>query len=321
LHLSKLLATIGFNTGSLNETARQCSRREADGVRDYGLIGRLAVIALGTVAASALLATGSANAAPTFDRYVALGDSYASVGSLLSLHGPVGCARSTANYAAGVAAILNVGELADATCSNAKIEHLTGPQTVPLGTNPAQFDSLDEKTGLVTITMGGNDIGFESTITRCGLLSVSDPAGNPCERDLTAGGTDRLQQRIDELAPRFSQALQAIRRLAPKAEIVVVGYLPMLPAQNGCWPAVPIAQGDVTYLHTMARKLNGMFARQATAHGAISVDPSDDAGHDMCQAPKVRWVEPTVPASATTPFHPNAEGQRHLAAVIAAAVG
>ena len=66
------------------------------------LLTTAAAIATATVATVAI--TGSANAAPAIGKYVALGDSYAAVGSLDNIHGdPIGCARATDNYPSGVA--------------------------------------------------------------------------------------------------------------------------------------------------------------------------------------------------------------------------
>jgi hypothetical protein len=42
-------------------------------------------------------------------------------------------------------------------------------------------------------------------------------------------------------------------------------------------------------------------------------------GHDACQLPGVRWVEPLVPLSPAAPVHPNALGMQKMAAVVLAA--
>jgi hypothetical protein len=84
---------------------------------------------------------------------------------------------------------------------------------------------------------------------------------------------------------------------------------------------VPVAAGDVPYLHGVWTTLDGMLAEQAVAAGAIAVDPSGITGHDACQLPWRRWVEPTVPAMLTAPFHPNVTGQRNLAELVVDTLG
>lgn len=279
---------------------------------------------IGTLlAATALVVTlpAIASATPRFRHYVALGDSYAAIGSLLTVYGTPGCFRSTDNYAANMARSLGVAAFTDVSCGSATTEHMTAPQQTGFATNRPQFEALRADTDLVSMTVGGNDFGFSDVITACGLASVGDPLVNPCQRQFTSGGTDQLAARVDAVAPKVAAVLAGIRQRSPNATIVVVGYLPVLPPTIGCWPSVPLAVGDVAYLHGSQRRLDGMLAARAAAVSARSVDPSGITGHDACRLPWHRWVEPTLPAAPTTPFHPNATGQRGLANLVVAALG
>jgi lysophospholipase L1-like esterase len=278
---------------------------------------------LGAVLCAALLTVtlpATASATPRFRHYVALGDSYVAIGSLLTVHGTPGCFRSADNYPADVARSLGAA-VTDVSCSSATTEHLTSAQQTGFGTNPPQFDALTADTNLVSVSIGGNDFGFSDVITNCGLLSVTDLLGNPCQRQNSAGGTDQLAVRVDAVAPKVAAVLAGIRARAPRATVVVVGYLPLLPPAVGCWPSVPLAVGDVPYLYGIQRRLDGMLAAAAKAVGALAVDPSGITGHDACQLPWNRWVEPTIPAAPTTPFHPNAMGQRGVANLVVGALG
>lgn len=260
--------------------------------------------------ASATARTGSAP-----EHYVALGDSYTS-GPLIPVQrtDPIGCERSTSNYPALLAAALRIGDYTDVSCGSATTDNMTTAQTVPLGTNPPQFDALRPDTDLVTLTISGNDIGFIDIITTCTLLSSTDPLGNPCERQATAGGTDAYAQRIAAAAPKVAQVLEGIREHSPRATVLLVGYLPLLPPTLGCYPVLPIARGDVPYLDGVERQLNAMLAEQASMHGAVFVDPyGGSLGHDACQLPGVKWVEGLVPTSPAAPVHPNATGMRAVA--------
>ncbi|ONI83631.1 GDSL family lipase [Saccharothrix sp. ALI-22-I] len=281
-----------------------------------------------TLAAALLVpatATTTAAAAtpgtPAYGNYVALGDSYAS-GPFIPHQrtDPLGCFRSTRNYASLVAERLGT-KLTDVTCGGATTVDMTAPQDVLFGPNPPQLDALTPDTDLVTVTIGGNDIGFSDIILTCAQDSVLDPFGNPCTRRYTAGGTDRLAARIDALAPKVAAVLQGIAQRAPEAHVVVVAYLRILPPSHGCWPVVPISVGDVPYLDATQRKLNGMLGARAGAAGATFVDPYPSSlGRDVCQLPGVKWVEGLVPTAPAFPVHPNAAGMRAVADLVVAAV-
>ena len=281
------------------------------------LLTTVAAVATATVATIAI--SGSASAA-SFGKYVALGDSYAAVGSLDNIHGdPIGCARATDNYPSGVATRLGVGSFVDATCGGAETVHMTQPQGVTGGDNPPQFDALTPDTSLVTLTISGNDIGFTDIAKTCAEKSFSNPFGSPCKNHFTEGGTDQLAERINGVAGAVSAALAGIHERAPQATVVLVGYLRILPPEGGCWPIVPFARGDVPYFDGVEHQLNAMLGAQAAANGAAFVNPGDVLGHDVCSGDK--YVEGLIPESLSVPVHPNAKGQAYVADQIAAALG
>jgi lysophospholipase L1-like esterase len=270
------------------------------------------------VTGALVAAAAPANATQPYEKYVALGDSYASVGSLLDVSGTSGCFRSASNYAHDLAKDLGVGSLTDETCGSAVTDDMTQPQNTGLGTNPPQFDGLTADTDLVTLTIGGNDFGFVNIATTCVTMGALSPIGNPCQQHYTVNGVDQLVTAINTVVvPKVVAVIQGIKQRAPHATIAVVGYLPLLPPQNGCWPSLPIANGDATWLYGIERQLDAAIATQATDNGAIGVDPSGITGHDACQFPWIRWVEPLLPLAPTSPLHPNATGQSNLAALIA----
>jgi lysophospholipase L1-like esterase len=281
------------------------------------LLTTAAAVATATVATIAI--SGSASAA-TFGKYVALGDSYAAVGSLDNIHGdPIGCARATDNYPSDVATRLGVGSFVDATCGGAETVHMTQPQGVTGGENAPQFDSLTPDTSLVTLTISGNDIGFTDIAKTCAEKSFSNPFGSPCKDHFTEGGTDQLADRINGVAGAVSAALAGVHERAPQATVVLVGYLRILPPEGGCWPVVPFARGDVPYFDGVEHQLNAMLAAQAAANGATFVNPGDVLGHDVCSGDK--YVEGLIPQTLSVPVHPNAAGQSYVADQIVAALG
>jgi lysophospholipase L1-like esterase len=259
--------------------------------------------------------SGGANPLGNPEHYVALGDSYAAGPGIPEQRAePRGCEQSTNNYPARLAAGLGLRNYTDVSCSGAKTDNMTTAQSVTGGNHPPQFNALHPDTDLVTLTISGNDIGFTEIVYTCTRVSVRDPMGNPCERESTAGGYDIYAQRIDAAAPKVAEVLKGIHERSPRARVLLVGYLRILPPSVGCYPVFPVARGDVPYLDGLERQLNTMLADQAFKHGAAFVDPyAGSSGHDACQSPSQRWVEGVVPSNRAAPVHPNASGMQAVA--------
>jgi lysophospholipase L1-like esterase len=273
--------------------------------------------AVGLVAAVvALLAPATATA-----DYVALGDSY-TAGPLIPLQiAPYGCLKSDRNYAHLAAPKLGQPAFRDPSCSGAKTDDMTAPQGVTPGPNPPQFDALDADTRVVTFTIGGNDIGFSSIAENC--VSPS-PIGTYCKGDYVHDGRDEISERIAATAPKVAAVIRGIRQRSPQARIFALNYAAIFPEQGslGCWPQLPVADGDIAYLREKQRELNAMIATQARRNGAGLIDwYRASIGHDACKPPLIRWVEPLVPANAAAPVHPNLLGMIGAAGLVVAAAG
>jgi lysophospholipase L1-like esterase len=263
---------------------------------------------------------GLAAPASAATEYVSLGDSYAA-GPLIPLQvPPFGCLKSNNNYANLAARDLGFA-LTDASCSGAETEDMTNPQGVdPDGPNPPQFDRLTKKTGIVTLQIGGNDIGFSSIADDC--ASATSNEGTPCQDTYVHDGRDEISERIQATAPKVAAVLQGIHQLSPKARVLVVNYAAILPDEGpGCWPQMPITDGDVPYVRAKEKELNAMVAAQAAAAGAGLIDwYTASIGHDACQPPVIRWVEPVVPVNAAAPVHPNLGGMIGASELLTAAL-
>lgn len=199
---------------------------------------RIAAVALAALALLAAFA-GAARA----DNYVALGDSYAAGPLIPNPLLPLGCLKSSNNYAHLAAPGIGL-MLRDATCSGATTEDMTNPQEVdPEGPNPPQFDSLDAETTVVSLTIGGNDIGFSDIALDCVTIN---PFSTPCKNKYNSGGKDQIAERIAATAPKVDAVLEGIAELSPSAEVFVVNYAAIFPETGfGCWPQMPIGFGDV----------------------------------------------------------------------------
>ncbi len=279
------------------------------------IFGRTALVACVVVLVAAV--AEPAPAAPG-DKYVALGDSF-TAGPLIPNQSLVdaGCLRSDRNYpsrlAPSVAATIPV--FADASCSGADTGDMTSAQDVFPFPNAPQFDRLTASTKLVTLQIGGNDIGFSGIIESCATLN---PFGSPCRNKYVAGGVDQISARISATAPKVAAVIDGIRARSPQARIFVLGYPAILPDTGlGCWPALPIAWNDVSYLRAKHKELNAMIRTQATNKGATYVNVyGPSIGKDACASSSVRWVEPLVPVNAAAPVHPNARGMQGMANVL-----
>lgn len=291
-----------------------------------------AVVVASSVIAALLGAAGPAAAAPRgdgFAEYVALGDSWTAdvvlLGPPTGEYVPLGCVQSSGNYPKQVAAALDVETFFDASCGGATSDNFAASQEAPLGgTNPPQQSHLTTTTDLVTIGIGGNDIALATAILGCinllpsitvlpGLTQPA-PLGGSCEDRFTADGVDQIEQNIEAAEPRILANVAAIRPLvSPDAEIYLVDYMAALP-ERGCWPYVPILDGDMAWLHEKLDQLNAMVARIAADAGYGLIDTfTPTVGHDVCRSPFVRYVEGLLPVSVNgpavaVPFHPNSAG-------------
>jgi GDSL-like Lipase/Acylhydrolase family len=251
--------------------------------------------------------------------YVALGDSFAA-GPLIPLQiQPFGCLKSNNNYAHAAQRTLRFAEFRDPSCSGAETEDMTLAQGVTPGPNPPQFDRLQPDTRLVTINIGGNDIGFSSIAEDCFTFQRE---GSPCRDRYVQNGRDEISERIEATAPLVAAVFQGIHERSPRARVFVLTYAAIFPEQGtaGCWPQMPVADGDVAYLREKQRELNAMLAEQANLNGVGVIDWYEASiGHDACKPPGIRWVEPAVPANAAAPVHPNLFGMLGAARLVEAA--
>src|SRR5215213_6433872 len=264
---------------------------------------------------------------PPPDNYVALGDSY-TAGPAITPQDPSipGCLRSDANYPNLVAPDLGLPAFRDVSCSGAQTKDMFATQDVsPDPDNPPQLNALNGSTKVVTLGIGGNDIGFTEIAKKCVELAFqANFQGSPCKDYYTAGGTDQLAARIDAMAPNLQRVLDAIDSRSPAAKVFTVGYPAILPETTtlftACQPVMPIAEGDVAYLRdSVEKRLNAATAWVPVGQGERYVDTyTPSIGHDACQGPTVRWVEPVVPAADAAPVHPNRLGMIGMADAVEA---
>lgn len=286
---------------------------------------------IGSLTASLLvegpaLATVSNHGVPL--SYVAMGDSYSSVGTLTSpaSGAPWECSQDSDSYPYVVAARLGA-HLTDVACAGATSANLTGSQYP--GQSP-QLDALDATTDIVTIGIGGNDDsanasssnpaqGFlAKSIIECGSIDLLHLwTGTPCKDRYGA----QLRQAIRAEGPILAADFRRVHRKAPNAAVFVVGYADVLPQHGSCFPTIPLSPGDLSFMNDVEKRLNAVIALEAATHSATFVDTFDASiGHDACQPESNRWIEPLIPGTDAAPVHPNAAGQHAIGTLVAQAV-
>lgn len=259
--------------------------------------------------------------APTgsYERYVALGDSFTAAPLASETDVSDGCGRSVDNYPALVASALGGAELADVSCSGAETTSLIGAQQTPRGVVPPQFDAVTPETDLVTIGIGGNDFEiFSRLIQQCSSLRAEDPEGAPCRDAATKGGTDQLLADVEKLGPRLESVVAGLKDRAPDAKIVVVGYPSSIPDSGTCPALLPLAEGDYAYAASVNEQLAQTQKKAAERAGVTYIDTfAASKGHDICSEDP--WVNGMVTSERTAlAYHPLQAEQEALAALILA---
>jgi hypothetical protein len=280
---------------------------------------RVLQLSLAALAAAILTLALVAPAAAAPLRYVALGDSYSAASGVLppDLTAPPQCLRSVRNYPHVIAAATGA-QLTDVTCGAAETNDFFEPQHPGV---PPQLDAVQGDTELVTMTIGGNDSGvFINAILSCGTAGVLTLGqGSPCKDRYGSSFEDTIR---NTTYPALVEALAAVRAKAPEAEVAILGYPWIMPASGGCFTQMPVAKGDVPYLRGIQATLNDAVRRAAEATGATYVDLNvASEGHDACKPIGVRWVEPVLLGTNPVIVHPNALGEREMAAEAMAVLG
>ncbi|MCC5477722.1 SGNH/GDSL hydrolase family protein [Streptomyces barringtoniae] len=244
--------------------------------------------------------------------YAALGDSYSAASGVLPVDtSNLLCLRSTADYPHVIAARTGAA-LTDVTCGAAQAKDFTESQYPGLA---PQADAVTADTDLVTLTIGGNDNGtFIEAMLACGTAGIlSGGNGSPCKDTYGSSFDDAIDTKT---YPAVKDALRAVRAKSPNARLAVLGYPWITPAtaDPSCFARLPVASGDVPYLHALQAHLDAVVQRAAEENGATYVDFSQASeGHDACQAVGTRWIEPLLFGQNIVPVHPNALGEQRMA--------
>ncbi|WP_086829413.1 SGNH/GDSL hydrolase family protein [Allokutzneria sp. NRRL B-24872] len=218
--------------------------------------------------------------------YVALGDSFSSGQGTARYYRDSGdCARGPLAYSALWAAANAVASYTSVACSGATTSDVL----------KGQIRALSEKTTLVTISIGGNDIGAPAAMRECTLGSKAG-----CDRILA----NAVKTIATTLAGELDSTYAAIRKAAPNAKVVVVGYPRIFePGAGSCDVLTRSRRAEVV---SITDSLAGVISARAAAAGFAFLDArAAFAGHELCS--RSPWInEPGLPADDS--YHPNRAG-------------
>jgi lysophospholipase L1-like esterase len=228
------------------------------------------------------------------------------------------CHRSRLAWPTRVADKLGLVALPSLACSGAVVREVTdGGRRHEPERQISQISRISHDPDVITITIGGNDLGFASVLEACVF-------GN-CRRHYSKPSGDILEHRITALASELPGAYARIRRAAPNARLVVMGY-PRLFADGdlgragNCAAFGRITTAETNYLNALVRKTDIAIAGAAEIAGADFIDVTDafDGQELRCSGPSYMNRLKIVPRRLfKASFHPNARGYARLADLVA----
>ena len=246
---------------------------------------------------------------PSYEQYVALGDSFSAAPFVPLSVLARGCLRSTNNYPHLVAGALRIPVLRDRSCTGARTQDLPGRQVTHSGRQvPPQLDALDRRTDLVTIGIGANDERLYGRIaTRCrrlvGTCRLAD------ERAVIAATLSRLP-------PRLVDTVQLVQRLAPRARVVLIGYPALLPVRGDCRLLPRMRPQDRATFRAANHGLSAGLRAAARDTGVEYIDvETASRGHDICSPDP--WIQGRVGnGRRAAAMHPLPEEQLAVARMV-----
>ncbi len=281
--------------------------------------------------------------------YVALGDSY-SAGEGLEPFIPgtavTACDRSVSNAYPDLLYKLLQAQDHQASfsfnaCSGAVIGGIFKPTHRALLVPPQVNGTVRRSVGLVTLTIGGNNAIFSKVVMTCVtsgdcLEKTFPPPGVneatavhiPPGALLTQWGPATIEQ----IGKQDAALFQTLRRDFPNARIVVIGYPYLFPSQPAPgFPFVPpecasilnrLSAHERAGIRTLQDEFNNRTYEAAAVSGVEFVSPvAIWDGHEPC-GPSGQYTNSVKPyLNFPNPvnggsFHPNAGGQRTLAALL-----
>lgn len=252
---------------------------------------------------------------PSIGRYVALGSSMAAGPGIRprAAGSPRRAMRSARNYP-HVIARRTGADLIDVTYSGATTTHLLSASQNGV---PPQIQALDGTEDLVTVTVGGNDVGYVPLLVAATLPPAvrSLPVIRPKLRALL--DPTAREHALERVAGSLREVGAAVRRGSPRARVVFVDYLTLLPPPDSADQPLPAE------VAALARRVGSRLATLTAAAAretGCEIVAASHASLDHHPWSTDPWTTgpglflPWRPA----PFHPTAAGMAAVAALVLA---
>jgi lysophospholipase L1-like esterase len=224
--------------------------------------------------------------------YAALGDSYSSGVGAPPYDLDASCQRSSRSYP----------PLWSAAHHSTSFEFLACSGTKTADVLVTQIPALRPSTDLVTITIGGNDAGFSPVLGTCTVVT----SDRTCNAAVDAA--EAFERFV--LPSRLARTYAAIRRAAPHARVIVLGYPRLFDLGASCTDPHAPNLSRRRKLNHGADVLNDVINQAVSQQSGFSFADVRDrfTGHGVCSADP--WINgPSVPTSLG-PYHPNQAGYR-----------
>jgi len=180
---------------------------------------------------------------------------------------------------------------------------------------PAQLDGINASTDLVTVGIGGNDNGYTANVFSACLLEASKTPAS-----CATFNEDLAPAMIRAVPKAVTAVFDGIRAEAPRARIVLVGYLRILPDAGSC-SAIPIADSDLRRTAKTEAALDAAMRDTAESAGVDYVSMrSASVDHDACAKPDP-WVSGIkAPPGDGAFLHPRLDGMKAVTTRLRAAL-
>lgn len=223
--------------------------------------------------------------------------------------------RSAVNYPHLVAARLGY-HLVDVTFSGATTAHVLRERQFGA---PPQIEALDGTEDLVTVTIGGNDAGYVPMLLAACLPRLLRSV--PLLGGLLRGQLDPAvrERALDAVGESLKTVGREVRSRAPRARVLFVDYLTLLPPAGVAAP--PISGADADLGRHVAARLADLTASAAADTGCELVRAAAvSAGHHAWSAEPWSTAFQLPLPGRVAPLHPNATGMRAVADLIVEAL-
>lgn len=159
---------------------------------------------------------------------------------------------------------------------------------------------------IVTISAGGNDIGYITGIMRDTWSTTF--SGSLLSRLLPTAEDLSIQ----DVADRFTAIIDEIRKIAPKALVVLVEY-PTLFGSDDPIQDTPLDKERIRHHRSVADSLEKAYQLAARARPGVRLISIAKLSREHGVGSKEPWVSGN---GGTFGFHPNLEGMKAVADIV-----